>query len=197
MEEISCKLCPRKKTCEEIHTQTNKLWCESFPSDETIYNIFCVSEAEKIIAIKNYVNQDQVEFPSNWISIGVIDSDKTFLFPETISIYDFSFVQDLTEDQRNCLLMRTEGLSYIKIANILGMNIAIIYQQMSASLKKLKEAGINETMFTVLYMKLNGISHRKIAKKLKTTKRVVDSIIDRLINLPISNFVITEKNQDE
>ena len=192
MEEISCKSCTRRETCEEIHIQTNKLWCESFPSDETIYNIFCTPEAEKIIAIKNYVNQDQVEFPSNWISIGTIDSDKTFSFPETISIYDFSFVQDLTEDQRNCLLMRTEGLSYIKIASILGINIAIVYQQMSASLKKLKETGINETMFGVLYLKLNGISHRKIAKKLKTTKRVIDSTIDKLINLPISNFVITK-----
>ena len=149
MEEISCKSCTRRETCEEIHTQTNKLWCESFPSDETIYNIFCEPEAEKIIAIKNYVNQDQIEFPSNWISIDNIDSDKPFPFPESISIYDFSFIQDLTENQRTCLLMKAEGLNYVKIASVLGINNAIVYQQMSVSIKKLKEVGINETMFKI------------------------------------------------
>jgi len=194
MEEISCKLCTRRETCEEIHTQTNKLWCESFPSDETIYNIFCEPEAEKIIAIKNYVNQDHVEFPSNWISIDNINSDKTFPFPESVSIYDFSFIQDLTEDQRNCLLMKAEGLNYTKIASIFGMNDATVYRQISTSIKKLKEIGISETMFTVLYMKLNGSSHKKIAKKLKIDRRTIQYYIDKLINLPISSFVNIKEN---
>jgi hypothetical protein len=218
----TCKNCSDKEICGEYYlgllnpSVSGILLCEARPGDQKKY-ITKRSESDSK-KIKRYIQQDEVkhnpqriiyvsplsqtqdtdEWPHNApLDQSAFDSKLNWkeMLSNNISIYDFTFIQDLEEEKRDCLLL------YISNYGTYENLSEKIHTVNSTSLWKTWE-GINEirmmmgirlvkttyNMLFALYYKLEGRSEEWIGKMLKVTQEAVHLYINNWVKIKIGIF---------
>jgi DNA-binding CsgD family transcriptional regulator len=188
-----CTDCERTGECIDIHKKSGKLLCEVIKFEEGISN----SETRKINFIKNYVNQDHVNFDPNWLLVENVVPLKKIDWGQGLKFYDFSFIKNLTERQCDCLVMRLNGMSYYKIAEQLGVEPEAIFLYTSNAFSKIrKESGLSEKHLKVLFMYLQGKKYKEIAGKIHVSVPRVAMIL-RWMEKNLKEFYILGINSDD
>ncbi|RLI83169.1 hypothetical protein DRP04_02060 [Archaeoglobales archaeon] len=216
----TCKDCPNREQCADFYlrrlkqTGEGKLLCEVDPSKlpRAVSRTLTDEERKRI---SKYINQDYVKHNPvrvKYVSPIVLRRhhvvDKSLnppleevycnaaarwedLIGRNISIYDFTFIQELTERQRECLLMYIELGSYTEVGKRLGIAQPNVFWYVQRAIEKIFNwTGITEKKLKVLYYRLEGKTEQWIAEKLGVTQPDIAKCIDFFFKLPLKKYYI-------
>ncbi|RLC64369.1 MAG: hypothetical protein DRI01_03570 [Chloroflexi bacterium] len=214
----TCKGCPNREQCVDFYlrrlkqTGEGKLLCEVDPSKlpKAVSGTLTGEERKRI---SKYINQDYVRHNPvrvKYVSPIVLKRhhvvDKSLnppleeayydaaarwedLIGRNISIYDFTFIQELTERQRECLLMYIELGSYTEVGKRLRCTPQNVFMRVQKAISRIfNTTGITEKKLKILYFRLQGKTEQWIADRLRVTQPDVAQNIDFFLKLPLKKY---------